>query len=97
MSYAPNNITAEVPVEVLELSPRWGYAGLAGNFARLQILVAWYNGDPDKWIEAIERGSEDDADLPFLIALKQRFAEEPSLADHMRRLIDEFAEHFGSL
>jgi hypothetical protein len=97
VSYAVNDVANEVPVEVLELTPRWGYAGLAANFARMQILVAWYDGDPDKWIDAIKRGMEDDADLPFLIALKQRMADDPSLLGSMRRIIDEFASRFGSL
>ena len=95
MSFAAN-VSAEVPVEVLELTPRWCYAGLAANFARMQILVAWYNGDPDKWLDAIERGIEDEADVPFLAVMKKRLVEDPRLLDDMRRIIDEFATRFGS-
>ena len=86
----------EVPVEVLDGAPRWSYGSLASNFARVQILLAWYGGDPDRYLEAIERGYEDRSDVPFVVAMKHRLSADPALVSDMRRMIDEFATRFGS-
>jgi hypothetical protein len=85
----------EVPVEVLDGAPRWSYGMLAANFARVQILVAWYGGDPDRYLDAIQRGYEDQADTAFVVAMKRRLAVDPSLLDDMRRIVDEFASRLG--
>ena len=85
----------EVPVEVLDGAPRWSYGVLAANFARVQILVAWYGGDPDRYLDAIQRGYEDQADTSFVVAMKRRLAVDPSLLEDMRRIVDEFASRLG--
>jgi hypothetical protein len=85
----------EVPVEVLDGAPRWSYGMLAANFARVQILVAWYGGDPDRYLDAIQRGYEDQADASFVVAMKRRLAVDPSLLEDMRRIVDEFASRLG--
>ncbi len=84
----------EVPVEVLDAGPRWSYGGLAANFARVQILVAWYGGDPDRYLNAIANGVEDAEDVEFLRQIKERLHLEPSLLQDMRRIVDEFATRF---
>lgn len=85
-------------VEVIDWAPRWGFWGLSANFARVQILLTVFDGDPDKWLEAIQRwgNANDDADVPFVVAVKQRLAEDPALLDDMRRIVREFAERFGA-
>lgn len=87
----------EVPVEVLDAAPRWSYGSLAANFARVQILVAWYGGDPDRYLAAIANGTEDSDDVDFLHQLKQRLHVEPSLLADMRRIVAEFATRFPAL
>ena len=84
----------EVPVEVLDAGPRWSYGGLAANFARVQILVAWYGGDPDRYLAAIADGVEDPEDMDFLHQIKRRLHVEPSLLADMRRIVGEFATRF---
>jgi len=96
LSYSANAALIEVPVEVLDGAPRWSYGILAANFARVQLLVTWYAGDPDRYLDAIEHGIEDESDVPFLVAMKHRLAMEPSLLADMRRIVDEFATRFGS-
>lgn len=86
----------EVPVEILDGAPRWSYGMLAANFARVQILVAWYGGDPDRYLDAIERGYEDQTDVGFVVAMKHRLAVDPALLEDMRRIVDEFAMRVGS-
>ena len=86
----------EETVEVIEWTPRWGFSGASANFARLQILMTVFDGDPDKWLDSIERwGSQaDDADVPFLVAIKQRLIQDPKLIEDLRRIVREFAECF---
>ena len=96
--YFPYSPT-EVPVEVIELTPRWLAGGLAASFARVQILVSFYDGDPQLWQEAIERGETpaDDADLQFLDTMTQRIAADAQLIDDLKRIVGEFAARAGSL
>ena len=88
-----------VPFEIVELSPRWLAGGLAASFARVQILVSFYDGDPQLWQEAIERGETpgDDADLQFLDAITARIAADPQLIDDLKRIVGEFAARAGGL
>jgi hypothetical protein len=83
-------------VELLDDSPRWSYGTLAANFARVQILVTWYGGDPDRYLDAVARGDEDTADVPFLVAMKHRMKEDPTLIGDVRRILDDFAARFAS-
>jgi hypothetical protein len=89
----------EVPVEVLELTPRWLAGGLAASFARVQILVTYYDGDPRRWIQDIERGQTpgDESDLDFLRRIQQRIEYDPALLNDMRRIVIEFATRVGSV
>jgi len=97
LSLSSNAAVIEVPVEVLDAGPRWSYGSLAANFARVQILVAWYGGDPDRYLEAIANGVEDEDDTDFLRHIKQRLHVEPSLLADMRRIVGEFAARFPAL
>lgn len=91
-------LAVDVPVEVLEWTPRWSLGAIAANFARMQMLLTFFDGDPDKWLEMIERSGsvEDEADVPFLVVMKQRIADDPQFLDDMRRIVAEFATRFGS-
>jgi hypothetical protein len=90
------NAFVEVPVEVLDAGPRWSFSSLAANFARVELLIGWYGGDPDRYLDAVERGAEDESDVPFLVVIKQRLAQNPGLLADMRRIVDEFATRFGA-
>ena len=89
----------EVPVEILELTPRWLAGGLAASFARVQILVTYYDGDPVRWMEEIQRGQMpgDDSDIEFLEAIERRMQNDPTLLRDMRRIVGEFAARVGSV
>ena len=88
----------EVPVEILELTPRWLAGGLAASFARVQILVTFYDGDPLLWMQAIERGQTpgDESDIEFLRNMQQRIDRDPGLLGDMRRIVSEFASRVGT-
>lgn len=90
--------SAEVPVEIVEWTPRWGLGGLAANFARTQILLTMFDGDPEKWLEMIERngGADDEGDLLFLQEMRDRLSVDPTLLDDLRRIVNDFAVRFGT-
>jgi len=94
----PLSAALDVPVEVLEWTPRWSLGAVAANFARMQMLLTLFDGDPDKWLEMIERAgsAEDEADVPFLAVMKQRIGEDPAFLDDMRRIVGEFVARFDS-
>jgi hypothetical protein len=96
LPYTSNAAAIEVPVEVVDAIPRWSYGTLAANFARVQILVAWYGGDPDRYLDAISNGIEDLGDRGFLRQIKERLRIDPLLLDDMRRIVGEFATRFPS-
>lgn len=89
MSFSVSPAVAEV--EVLDGRPRWSYGAVAATFARVQILFAWYGGNPDRYLDAIAQGYEDAEDREFVEELKGRLAEDPSLLEDMRRIVGEFA------
>ncbi len=91
LSFSP---TADI--EVIDPTPRWSYGPLAANFARVQILFTWYGGDPDRYLEAIENGSEDAEDREFVDTLKKRLEEDRSVLEDMRRVVGEFASLVGN-
>jgi hypothetical protein len=92
------SVAVDVPVEVLEWTPRWSLGAIATNFARMQMLLTLFDGDPDKWLDMIERSGspEDELDVPFLVVIKQRMSEDPAFIDDMGRIVAEFAAKFGS-
>jgi hypothetical protein len=90
-----SDVSLEVPVEILDAGPRWSYGSLAANFARVQLLVTWYGGDPDRYMDAIAQGVEDVEDMEFLRNIKARMDEEPTLLNDMRRIVAEFADRFA--
>ena len=92
-------LSPEVSVEILDLSPSWLAGGLAASFARVQILVTFYDGDPQLWLDAIDSGEApgDEADEAFLQSIQQRMRNDPRLLADMRRIIGEFAARFGSM
>ena len=96
MSFTSNAAAIEVPVEIVDAVPRWSYGNLAANFARVQILVTWYGGDPQRYLDAISNGIEDLEDRSFLRQIKDRLRIDPSLLDDMRRIVGEFATRFPS-
>lgn len=96
----PKPVIAEAAaVEIIEWTPRWGFSGASANFARLQILMTVFDGDPDKWLDAIVRWGNkgDDTDVPFLVAIKQRLVHDPSFLDDMLRIMHDFSERFGTI
>lgn len=86
-------VESVVIIPAVEL-PRWSLMGVAEDFARVQILLSLFDGDPDKWLAQIDLhgGAELDGDVAFLHEVQQRLAADPRYLDDMRRIVQEFAE-----
>ena len=99
MAFPKAQIAETAAVEVIEWTPRWGFSGASANFARLQILMTVFDGDPDKWLDAIVRWGNkgDDTDVPFLVAIKQRLVQDPAFLEDMQRIMQQFSERFGTI
>ncbi len=99
MAFPKAQIADAAAVEVIEWTPRWGFSGASANFARLQILMTVFDGDPDKWLDAVVRWGNkgDDVDVPFLVAIKQRLVQDPHFLDDMQNIMQDFAERFGTI
>lgn len=84
----PPSVEAFTYVKTVDLSP------LVGDFARVHMFLSLFDGDPDKWIEFIEREGtphEREHDLPFARAIKYRMAKEPDVIPRLRELVREFS------
>jgi hypothetical protein len=86
-----------VLIPAVELPP-WSLFGVAEDFARMQILLSVFDGDPDKWLAQINMhgGAELDRDADFLREVRQRLEADPSFLDDMRRILREFADRVGT-
>lgn len=85
-------------VEAYDWVPTSNLARTVAEFARMQILVTLFDTDPDKWLDFIRRyGTADEHrdDVPFLLQLRERMQQDPTIAGDMRRIIREVAALFA--
>ena len=78
----------EVAVEAYEWMDTTNLGEVAANFARAQLLVTLFDGDPDKWIQFIEHcgtPQERERDLPFAREVKRRLDDDPRHVERLRR------------
>jgi hypothetical protein len=67
---------------------------LVGDFARVHMFLQIFDGDPDKWIEFLNREGTDEEkknDLPFAKAIKYRASIDPTVLPRLRALVAEFS------
>lgn len=82
------SVEAFTAVKTVDLSP------LVGDFARVHMFLSLFDGDPDKWIEFIEREGtphEREHDLPFAKAIKFRMAKDATVIPRLRHVVLEFS------
>jgi hypothetical protein len=81
-------------VEVLEWVDTSSLSSLVASFARIHMLLAVFDGNPDRWLDMINAegtAEEREGDARFLFGLKKRMAENPKLIDELRTLTRDFA------
>jgi len=81
-------------VEVHEWVDTTSLSSLVASFARIHMLLAVFDGNPDRWLDMINAegtAEEREGDARFLFGLKTRLATNPGLIDDLRKLLREFA------
>ncbi len=77
-----------VAVEAYEWVDTASLGEVAAKFARAQLLITLFDGNPDKWIAFIEScgtAEERECDLPFALEVKRRLAGDPRHVQRLRR------------
>lgn len=78
----------DVAVEAYEWVDTGNLGEVAANFARAQLLITLFDGDPDKWIAFIENcgtPEERERDLPYAREIKRRLDDDPKHVERLRR------------
>jgi hypothetical protein len=76
-------------VDTAPLSP------LVANFARAQMLVALFDGDPQKWLEFLDRDAtpeERQRELPVAQRFRHRAASDPQFIERLRAAVVQFSQ-----
>jgi hypothetical protein len=69
---------------------------LVADFARAHMLVALFDGDPQKWIEFLDQNGTPDErrrELPVAQAFRRRAMSDPGYVERLRDAV----RHFSSL
>ena len=64
------------------------------DFARVHMLVALFDGDPQKWIEFLdENGTPEERrrEMPVAQAFRRRAMSEPGYIDKLREAVRQFS------
>ena len=67
---------------------------LVADFARVHMLVALFDGDPQKWIEFLdENGTPEERrrEMPVAQAFRRRAMSEPGYVDKLREAVRQFS------
>jgi hypothetical protein len=67
---------------------------LVANFARVHMLVALFDGDPQKWIEFLdENGTPEERrrEMPIAQAFRRRAMSEPGYIEKLRDAVQQFS------
>ena len=67
---------------------------LVANFARVHMLVALFDGDPQKWIDFLdENGTPEERrrEMPVAQAFRRRAMSEPGYIDRLREAVRQFS------
>lgn len=86
-------------VESLDWLDTSNMSDLVARFARAQILITVFDGDPEKWLQFIcDQGTTADRvhDLPFVEEIKRRLRDEPFFIEELRKSLLQFSMLFGS-
>lgn len=71
---------------------------LVASFARIHMLLALFDGDPEKWIRFLQSSgtpAEREHELPFACRLKSRLDAEPEHLERLTCLMREFSRLLG--
>lgn len=76
----------ELPSNVIAMP--LGDDSVIADFLRYHVLMRTYDGDPDAWLERLEAGGGEEADVRFARRVRSRLRSEPELLAAIRRMVD---------
>ena len=68
---------------------------LVADFARVHMLVAIFDGDPQKWIEFLDRNAtpeERHREMPVAQAFRRRAMSDPGYIARLREVVRQFSQ-----
>ena len=68
-----------------------GDSSIVADFLRYHVLVRVFDGDPEAWLDALQRKSEDalsGGDVRFVRRVRARLRDDPTLLTAIRRMVD---------
>jgi len=85
----------ETPVETYDWIDTSNLSRLVADFARVQMLVALFDGDPQKWVEFLEHSAtpeERERELPVALRFRRRAASDPHYIERLRDAVLQFSQ-----
>jgi hypothetical protein len=67
---------------------------LVADFARVHMLVAIFDGDPQKWIEFLDQNAtpeERKREMPVAQAFRRRAMNDPGYVERLRQAVRQFS------
>lgn len=92
MCHNPNTVSA---LETYDWIDTTNLSQLVANFARAHMLVALFDGDPQKWIEFLEENAtpeERQREMPVAQHFRRRMATDPHYIERLRTIVRDFSQ-----
>ena len=83
-----------ITVEAYDWVDTHNLSRLVADFARAHMLVALFDGDPQKWVEFLDRDGtpeERQRELPAAQNFRRRAASDPQYIDRLRDAVKQFS------
>lgn len=87
--------TLSTSVETYDWIDTSNLSRLVADFARAQMLVALFDGDPQKWLEFLDRNGtpeERQRELPVAQRFRTRAESDPQYLDRLRHAVLEISQ-----
>jgi len=87
--------TLDTSIETYDWIDTSNLSRLVADFARAQMLVALFDGDPQKWLEFLDRDAtpeERQRELPSAQRFRRRAASDPGYIERLRNAVVQFSQ-----
>ena len=86
-----SNVITEVARDRKIIPMPLGEPSIVADFLRCHVLVRVFDGDPEAWLDALRKRSNDDisgGDVRFIRRIRARLRYDPMLLSAIRRMVD---------
>ena len=93
--HSPSQVSALEAYDWVDTS---NLSQLVADFARVQMLVAIFDGDPQKWIEFLDHDAtpeERRLEMPIAQAFRRRAMSDPGYVERLRDAVRQFSMLVG--